>query len=167
MRRTSAALLFGLAVIGAVVGWLLQVGLAAGGAPTFVPPLTSYAVLFVIAVLVLLLGWPVRRSVRGDRHHRGDTGAGRHRVDPFYAMRVLMLAKASSITGGLGLGFGLALAAYAVSRVGSIATPAFWPSALLGLGALVLMVAGLIAESWCRIPPEDQADLTRSGVEAR
>lgn len=167
MRRTSAALLFGLAVIGAVVGWLLQVGLAAAGSPTFVPPLTSWAVLFVIAVLVLLLGWPVRRSVRGDRHGAGDRTPRRPRVDPFYAMRVLMLAKASSITGGLGLGFGLALVAYAVSRVGSTATPAFWPSALLGLGGLVLMVAGLVAESWCRIPPEDQADLTRAGAEAR
>lgn len=167
MRRTSAALLFGLAVIGAVVGWLLQVGLAAGGSPTFVPPFTSWAVLFVIAVLVLLLGWPVRRSVRGDRRGRDDRAGRRPRIDPFYAMRVLMLAKASSITGALGLGFGLALVLYAVSRVGGIATPAFWPSTLLGVGALVLMIAGLIAESWCRIPPEDQADLSRAGAEAR
>ncbi len=165
MRRTSAALLFALVVVGGVVGWLLQVGLAAGGSPIFLPPLTSYAVLFVIAVLVLLLGWPVRRSVHGDR--AGRARAGHRPVDPFYAMRVLMLAKASSITGGLGLGFGLALTAYAVSRVAGIATPAFWPCALLAIGALVLMVAGLIAESWCRIPPEDQADLARRGVEAR
>ena len=158
MRRTSAPLLFGLAVAGGVIGWLLQVGLAASGAPTFIPPLSSYAVLFLVAVAVLLLAWPVRRSIRGAR---------RNRVDPFFAMRVLLLAKTSSIIGGLGLGFGAALVAYTVSRTGTTATPAFSPSLLLGIAALILLVAGLVAESWCRIPPEDTASSPDAAYEAR
>lgn len=148
MRRTSAPVLLGLAVAGGVVGWLLQVGLAASGAPTFIPPLSTWVVLLLVAAAVLLLGWPVRRSVRGDRSKR---------VDPFFAMRVLLLAKTASIIGAFGLGFGAALVLYTVSRTGSTATPAFTPSLLLGVASLVMVVAGLIAESWCRIPPEDRA----------
>lgn len=163
MRRTGAALLLGLAVAGGAVGWLLQLALASSGTPTFIPPLTTWLVLFVIAVVVLAVGWPVRRSVRGRR----DGRPARHRVDPFYAMRALMLAKASSILGAFALGLGLALAAYAVSRTGGIGTPAFWPAALLAAGGLAMLVAGLIAESWCRIPPEDRADVDRAGAAAR
>ncbi|MFD1722286.1 DUF3180 domain-containing protein [Amnibacterium endophyticum] len=163
MRRTSAALLLGLAVAGGAVGWLLQVALASAGRPVFVPPVGTWAVLYVIAVAVVLVALPVRRSVHAGRAGRPH----RHRVDPFYAMRALMLAKASSILGAFALGMGLALVGYAVSRTGDIETPAFWPSALLGLGGLVMMVAGLVAESWCRIPPEDRTDLQRTGAPTR
>lgn len=160
MRRTSAALLLGLAVAGGAVGWLLQVALASAGAPTFTPPLTTWAVLFVIAVVVLLLGRPVRRAVRAAR----STAS---RLDPFFAMRVLMLAKASSILGAFALGMGVALVLYAVSRTGDLSAPGLWPDGLLGIGGLAMLVAGLVVESWCRIPPEDQAPRGRSEVEAR
>jgi hypothetical protein len=149
VRRTSPVSLVGIAIAGAAIGWLLQVGLTAGGSATFIPPGTLASVLFILAFGLLLLGRPVRRLVNGK---------ARRPVDPFFAMRVLVLAKASSLTGALLVGAAAALVAYSVSRAGSAATPGFWPDVLMGLGAVALGVAGLIVEWWCRIPPEDRSD---------
>lgn len=158
MKRTSPLALVGIAVAGAVIGWLLQVGLVAGGSPSLIPPATLYSVLFILAFGLLLLGRPVRRLVRGT---------ARRPVDPFFAMRVLVLAKASSLTGALLVGAAAALVVWTVTRVTGIATPGFWPDVLTGVGALVLAVAGLIVESWCRIPPEDRAEQPDRTVETR
>jgi hypothetical protein len=158
VRRTSPVALVGIAIAGGVIGWLLQVGLTAGGAPSFQPPATLYSVLFILAFGLVLLGRPVRRHVRGK--------AGR-RVDPFYAMRVLVLAKASSLAGALLVGAAAAFLGYAVSRTGSIGVAAFWPDVLTGVGALALCVAGLVVEWWCRIPPQDRADQPDRTVEQR
>jgi hypothetical protein len=158
VRRTSPFALVGIAIAGGVLGWLLQVGLAAGGAPSFQPPATLYSVLFILAFGLLLLGRPIRRLVRGRT---------KRPVDPFYAMRVLVLAKASSLTGALLVGVAAALLGYAVSRTGSFAVPAFWPDLLTGVAALALCVAGLVVEWWCRIPPQDRAEHPSSTVEQR
>lgn len=149
MRRTSPLALLGLAVGGAGIGWLLQVGLVSSSAPSFIPPATFYSVLFILAFGLLLLGRPVRRLVRGKAQRP---------VDPFFAMRVLMLAKASSLAGALLLGFAGALLVYSLSRNTGVATPAFWPDVLTGLGAIALTVAGLVVEWWCRLPPQDRTD---------
>ena len=158
MRRTSPIALVGVAIAGAVVGWLLQVGLTSSGAPSLRPPATLYSVLFILAFGVVLLGRPVRRVVRGT---------ARRPVDPFFAMRVLVLAKASSLTGALLVGAATALLGYAVSRTGSMAVPAFWPDVLTALGALALCIAGLVVEWWCRIPPQDRAEHPDRTLEQR
>ncbi len=149
MRRTSAAALIAVAAIGGAVAWLLQTGLAAGGVASFTAPPTLWSVLFVVAIGLLVLGRPVRRTVRGRALRR---------VDPFFAMRVLVLAKASSLAGALLAGSGALLVLYAVVRTGSIGTAGFWPAVLLTAGAVALGVAGLVVEWWCRIPPEDRAE---------
>lgn len=157
VRRTGPLLLSAAAVAGGVVGWLLQVGLTAGGSPTFVPAATLWAVLFVLAGAVLVLGWPVRRSVHGRQKVR-------RRVDPFYAMRVLVLAKASSLTGALLAGASAALVVWSVSRPDLPFAPAFWPDVVTFAGAVALLAAGLTVETWCRIPPEDRAELPTKAV---
>ncbi|GAA2751208.1 DUF3180 domain-containing protein [Amnibacterium kyonggiense] len=158
MRRTSPVALVGIAIAGGVIGWLLQVALAAGGTPSYQPPATLYSVLFILAFGLILLGRPVRRLVRGTANRP---------VDPFYAMRVLVLAKASSLAGALLVGVAVAFLGYAVSRTGSFAVPAFWPDLLTGVGALALCAAGLVVEWWCRIPPQDPADRPDRTLEQR
>lgn len=158
MKRTSPVALGGIAVAGAAIGWLLQVALTSGGAPSFNPPATLYSVLFILAFGLVLLGRPVRRLVRGT---------AKRPVDPFFAMRVLVLAKASSLTGALLVGLAAALLGYAVTRTGSFAVPAFWPDVLTGVGALALCIAGLVVEWWCRLPPQDRAEQQGSSMEQR
>ena len=116
-----------------------------------IPPFTLGIALLLIGVLVVIMALPVRKVAR---RVPGAT------VDPFYATRVVMIAKASSLAGALLAGGGLGVGFYLLSRavlpaVGSI-TMAF----AAALGAVVLLVAGLVAENMCTIPP-DEPDQTQ------
>lgn len=146
MTRTKPLHLVLLGVLGGTLSWFLQTALTAMGSPILIPPLTLAFALALIGAIIVFMALPVRRVSRRVE------GA---RVDPFYATRVVMLAKASSLSGSLLGGAGLGITAYLVSRsvipgVGSV-TMALACTA----GAIILLVAGLIAEQMCTIPPDD------------
>lgn len=147
MKRTPPALVFLLVAIGAATGLLAQQALASGGRPAVTPPLTLMLVLIAIAVVVVALAVPVRRTVKGSREA----------VDPFYALRVLVLAKASALAGallgGAGAGFVVFLLTRTVPALGSLGY-----SIGMTVGAVVLLVGGLVAEEMCRIPPPTDDD---------
>lgn len=146
MTRTKPLHLVLLAVLGGGAAWLLETALTASGNAIVIPPFTLAVALFLIGVIIVVMGLPVRRVTRGVPNAR---------IDPFYATRVVMLAKASSLAGSLLAGAGVGIALYLLSRsvlpgVGSV-TMAFASA----VGAILLVVAALIAEHWCSIPPED------------
>lgn len=89
----------------------------------------------------------------GDaRRGRGGGDRSAPRVDPLAAVRVLAFAKASSLAGSVIAGACAAVVAFVVTR--PVISDALLPLALAGLaGAVVLVVAGLLAESWCTLPP--------------
>ena len=96
------------------------------------------------AAVLLLVAWPVRQAAQGKR-----------RIDYRHATAVLGFAKASSIVGALlgGLALG-ALAFFATRTV--VAADAVLALAIVAVGALVQLAAGLIAEHWCVLPPDDE-----------
>jgi hypothetical protein len=147
VKRTRPFIPVLLAIVGGGIGWLLQIILAASGAAAATPPFTFGLSLAVIGVLVVIFAVPVRRAVR-DRDN--------HRVDPFYATRVVVLAKASSIAGSLLFGASVAIAGYLLSRPVVAAVGSLFTSGAAVLGAVVLLVCGLIAENMCSIPPDDE-----------
>lgn len=103
------------------------------------------ALLVAMGAIVLVTG---RRMWR-MRH-------GRTHVEPLVAARILGLAQASALTGaviaGLDLGQAVALAPDAgFAGRGELAVK--W--AVAGLGALVLVAAGLLVQSWCRVDRDD------------
>lgn len=157
MRRTSTPLILALVLAGAVVGWLGQLALTATSSPTLTPPVTLVVALFGIAAIVLGLGWPVRQSVHGKR---------RHPVDPFFAMRVVVFAKATSLTGALLAGAAAGLTLYNLTRLTPV-LPGLWYDVLTLLGAVAMLVAGLVVETWCRIPPEDRETAPNHAMERR
>ncbi|MEX1079844.1 MAG: DUF3180 domain-containing protein [Homoserinimonas sp.] len=148
MKRTSALTLTVFAVIGLVAGVLVQVWLAQSGEPGVRPPLTLAIGLALIGLVDIGLAWPIRKVANGT---------ARALVDPFYATRVVVLAKASAIAGALLAGAAAGFSAYLLSRsvtpVGSIG---FFIS--MFAGAIVLMVCGLVAEHMCKLPPDDGED---------
>ena len=146
MTRTNPLHLVLLVAFGGVLTWLLETTLAASGRAVLIPPFTLAIALVLIGVMVVIMALPVRRVAR---RVPGAT------VDPFYATRVVIIAKASSLSGALLTGGGLGVGFYLLSRavlpaVGSI-TMAF----AAALGAVVLLIAGLVAENMCTIPPDD------------
>lgn len=148
MKRTSATLLVILAAIGAVAAAFIEAGLTAGGRPIILPPLTLALALALIGGIVVSLAAPIRRLTRG---------LAKSPIDPYYATRVLVLAKASAVTGAVIAGLALGVVVYLLSRsqvpIGSTAQ-----AVVTIIGAAVALAGGLIAEHMCTIPPSDDDD---------
>jgi hypothetical protein len=147
VKRTRPLFLVLLAVLGAGAGVLLQVILASTGAAAASAPFTLALSLAVIGVLVVVFAVPVRRAVR-DRE--------KHKVDPFYASRVVVLAKASSIAGSLLLGATSAIVGYLLTRAVIAAVGSIFTSSAAVVGSIILLVCGLVAENMCILPPDDE-----------
>ncbi|WP_430647785.1 DUF3180 domain-containing protein [Agromyces sp. GXS1127] len=146
MNRTHASTVVAFTVVGLALGYLGELALVAGGSTAIVPPISLAVTLVGVGVIVVLVAWPIRQAVRGDR---------KRRVDPFRAARIAVLAKASSVTGALVLGVGLGITAFLLSR--SVLPPAatIWMGLATAIGAALLLAGGLVAEHFCTLPPDD------------
>jgi hypothetical protein len=149
MKRTHATPLIGLAAAGAVIGFLIEFGTAAAGAAVFVPPVSLPITLVVIAILVVAFAIPIRRAVRGTSTRP---------IDPFQAMRVVVLAKACSLAGALLTGAGAGVLVYFLSRAVVPGGTTLAPTIATTIAAALLLLAGLIAEYLCMLPPDDKDD---------
>ena len=146
MKRTRPTSLIGLAVLGLVVGFLGELAASGMGAAVFIPPLTLPITLVAVAIILVAFAVPIRRAVRGRSSRR---------IDPFQAMRIVVLAKACSLSGALLIGAGLGIIAYIVTRDVLPSSNALVLTALGTAGAIVLLIAGLVAEFFCMLPPDD------------
>jgi uncharacterized membrane protein len=137
-----------IAVIGGVVFWVLEIALVASGRFALVPPITIAVALAVIGVIVVILALPVRRVAKREPNAT---------VDPFYATRVVAIAKASSLIGALLGGGALGIAFFLLTRTVTAGGSLLMAVASIG-GAIVLLAGGLVAEWMCTITPHDDDD---------
>jgi len=146
VRRTGAGILILTTAIGLGVGFIVDQLLTSAGRATFVPGVTLPILLVLLGGFVVVLALPIRRATRGA------TGAP---VDPFRAVRIAMLAKASSIVGAAFAGFAGGLALFLLTRP---VTPSVgsWGAVIATIvcGAL-LVAAGLVAEHLCTLRKDD------------
>ena len=150
MKRTRATPLIALALVGLVLGFLLEIAAAASGWPHIIPPVSLPITLVAVGVVVVLLAWPIRQATRAN-----GTGRPTKPVNPFVAMRVAVLAKASSFSGALLLGGGIGIILYILTRSIVPAISLLWLAIAVAFGAALLLVGGLIAEHFCSLPPSD------------
>jgi hypothetical protein len=155
MKRTRPATLIVLVLIGGVAGFLVQLILAAASQPKLRPEYTLAITLLFIAVLIVALAVPVRRATRA---------AVRRHIDPFYATRVVVLAKASSIGGALLTGVAAGFLFELLVRAGSPSTDNFVRALVTLAASVALLAAGLIAEHLCTVPPDDDKPSNGSAV---
>lgn len=144
MKRTSPVALLIAALLGAGVGFLLDTLLTARGQATFTPAYTMPIVLVLLAAIVVVLALPVRRAAKGGTP-----------VDPFRAVRIAMLAKASSLVGAVLAGFATGLAAFLMSRPVSPPLGSMAPVLVTVACGVVLIGAALVAEHLCTIRKDD------------
>jgi len=147
VTRTNPLHLVLLAVLGGGLAWFLETALAATGNAIVIPPVTLGAALLLIAVIIVLMALPVRPVSRGVPNAR---------IDPFYATRVVLIAKASSLGGALLAGAGFGIIAYLLSRSVLPGVGSMTMALASTVGAILLLTAGLIAEHMCSIPPDDE-----------
>ncbi|RLP83932.1 DUF3180 domain-containing protein [Mycetocola lacteus] len=150
VKRTSYGVLIGLLAIGAAVGALTNMTLAGLGRPLLTPALSLPITLLLIAGVTVFLAARIYRAIRATP---------RRRVDSFYAMRILVLAKAEAVTGALLSGVGLGLIGFLLSRAVSPALNSWVPLVIATVGALILCAGGLIAEYLCTLPEDTDDDL--------
>lgn len=153
----------------------LRLWVGSGGSLPVSPP-NLILTLFAVALVLLLLsipGWRYKKALLelaknniaadrsaqklkpgsdGDDSKLSNAGALRpKRVDPFYAVRVLVLAKAVAITGAIFLGWHLGLLLhiwFSGTNAASTATAALWGV----LGSLSMIAAALLSEWIWRLP---------------
>ncbi|MCR8670058.1 DUF3180 domain-containing protein [Agrococcus sp. HG114] len=152
MRRTSSLAIAGLVIAAGLVGWLLEAMLVMTGRAALVPPLTLGPALAILGGVLLLVAWPVRQAAQRKR-----------RIDYRHATSVLGFAKASSTVGALVAGFALGAIGFFATR-SVVADQALLALSVVTVGALLQLAAGLLAELWCVLPPDD--DETAPGASA-
>jgi hypothetical protein len=155
VKRTRLSILLAVTLSGGVLTYLLELLAQSVGSNVVVPPLSLTLTVAALAIAVVLLAIPVRRSVTGKRTAL---------IDPFYALRVAVLAKASSLTGALLVG---AAAGILIFLLGRPIPPTFAMSSLAIsqiFAAALLVTAGLIAEFLCTLPPQDRDDPREKGL---
>lgn len=146
MKRTGATPIIVSALVGLVGMYLTEMFVVSRGLDTIQPPLSLAVTLFLAAVIVVLVAIPVRRAVNGK---------GREPINPFYAARVVALAKATIIVGSLGFGAGFGVIFNLISRPTLPPIVAFGSSVALILTAALLVIGGSVAEHLCTLPPDD------------
>jgi hypothetical protein len=146
MKHTRPATLVALGVVALVGGFVIDTALVASGQPALVPPVPLGLVLLAIGGIVISLAVPVRRVAQGTSAER---------IDPYYATRVLLLAKASSLSGALFGGAAAGVLIFMLTRGVSVAVGSLVPAIVAVVGGLALLVAGVIAERMCTVPPGD------------
>jgi hypothetical protein len=82
-------------------------------------------------------------------------------------MRVVVLAKACSLSGALLTGAGVGILVYLLSRDVIPGNNAVLQTALALAGAVVLLAGGLIAEAFCTLPPDDDDDDEPESIHVR
>jgi len=146
MKRTHATPIVGLVLAGLVIGYILELILQSSGAHIVLPPYTLAITLIAIAVFVVLLAIPIRRRVTGKR---------KEPLSPFYAVRVAVLAKSSTLVGALLLGFAVGVTVFVLLRPITPSWELLGPGIAQLIASAALLAAGLIAEYLCTLPPDD------------
>ncbi|MFV0459712.1 MAG: DUF3180 domain-containing protein [Actinomycetales bacterium] len=147
--RSLAALAVAGALLGALVAWWMT----SAGLDALPIPWSTPVVLLTMAVVLVVLGLPVRRWTRGERTPTTK------RLDPLRATRTVALAKAAGYAGAIftgwyfGLGVGLVTDLEIEPRLAR-----FEQAMAATLASLALCSAGLVVERWCRRPPSPDED---------
>jgi hypothetical protein len=123
-------------------------------------PVASWGALIVLVLLaggVFLAGLPVRRFLRGQ---------AKKPLNPIRAMRTVVLAQASALTGALVVGWYLAqilvlLPDFDIASVRSFV----WRLAALGAGGVLMVVAGLVVQGMCRVDKDHRDSDSDRGLD--
>ena len=148
MRATRLRSLAALAVVAAVLGYLL-VATVYGRLPVL--PRSAPLPLALVGLFELGLARLVR-----DRVHGGARPAGHRPLHPLQVARAAALAKASSPTAALLLGVYVGLGLGLLPREADQARADLLTCAVSALAALLLLAGALLLERACRTP--DRSD---------
>lgn len=106
-----------------------------------------------IAVIELAIAIPVFKY-RSELQKFATSGVRPKRLDPFYAMRVVVLAKATSIAGALFLGTAIGLVFMQLSQ--PVIADSIWRNLAALVESVVLISVALFIEKACKLPDDGE-----------
>ena len=107
-----------------------------------------------IAIIELVIAIPVFKY-RSELQKFATTGVRPKRLDAFYAVRVVVLAKATAIAGALFLGTAIGLVFLQLSQ--PVIADSIWRNLVALVESVVLIVVALIIEKACKLPDDGEA----------
>jgi hypothetical protein len=157
VKPTRIATLVSNLIATGILAWGFSELLVRLGAQLPVSTTNLLVTLPVIAIVLVLLALPIfryRAAIISALDKPADSKqAAIKRVDPFYAIRVALLAKAVSIAGAVFAGWHAGVL-MAVLSSPQISATGVWRSTLGLIGSLVMTVCGVIVERACKVPPD-------------
>ncbi len=117
----------------------------------------AVGVLLLMTALMLYVGNDIRVYLKGE---------SRRPPSPQKARSTLVAAQACVLGGAAFAGWYAGTAAVQVARLGTTTGPgAFAVAAVLTLACVALVVSGLVVQSWCKLPDDD--DISKPGKRGR
>lgn len=159
MKSTKIISLVATALAVAGGAFLLTGFLVTRGYPVVLSPTNFSITLVAIAAVIALLGIPLWRYRSALKKPNG--GPRPKRVDPFYAVRVLLLAKATSISGSIFVGWHFGLVLFQLFSP-IVVLDAIGRNLFALIAAILMVISGFITESVCRLP--DSGDDTEAAA---
>lgn len=162
MKPTKFQTLLAWAVISTTAGYLVPKLIVAGGGQVPLATLSLIITLPLIAVLLVVFSIPMIRAYRaGARINRKVASyrandKPRSLINPFYAVRVVLLAKAIAIAGAIFFGWQLGLVW--LQFTSPVVSAAIWYNLAALIGALLMLIAGWVIERVCRIRDDSNGE---------
>jgi hypothetical protein len=154
MKPTKLSLLLLISIPSTLASFFVASFMVGRGLQVPVSPSNLLITLAAISAVLLVLSipiWRYRSALKQKPSQRPK------RVDPFYAVRVLLLAKASALAGVLFASWHLGVVIFTLSRA-VVVQSLVLQNAFGFIASVMLIVAALITEQICRLPQDSDPD---------
>ena len=153
MKPTKILTLLGWVIPAATAGYLYSKVATSNGGQVPVTPLNLILTLVAISVILAGFAVPMLRYRRALAEQLKNSAAPRpKRLNPFYAVRLVLLAKATAIAGSLFSGWQLGVIWMQISA--PVTADSIWQNGFALLASIAMVGVGLIVERICRIKDE-------------
>jgi hypothetical protein len=163
MKPTKILNLVAWIIPAATAGYLVSRLITSNGGqvPATAPSLTL--TLFAISVILVSFAVPMFRYRRALAEQLKKPESPRpKRLNPFYAVRLLLLAQATALSGSLFVGWHAGVIWMQISS--PVTTDSIWRNVFALLASIAMVVIGVIVERICRIKDDGgEAESPKSG----
>lgn len=150
MKPTKIMTLVGWAVSATTAGYLLPKFVVNAGGAIPISPLNIIITLPLIGVLLVLMAIPMFRYRKASMARSKDSAKPRPMpMNPFYAVRLVLLAKAIAISGAIFSGWHIGVVWLQLTS--PIVPSSTLQNGLALLGAVVMTACAIVVERICRI----------------
>jgi hypothetical protein len=156
MKPTKTINLLGFAVPAVTAGYLLPQVVVNNGGSIPISPINIIITLPLIGIVLVLLAIPMFKYRKSLLAKAKDAAKPRPMpMNPFYAVRLVLLAKAIAISGAIFSGWHIGVVWLQLTS--PIVPSSTLQNAIALIGAIVMTVCAIVVERVCRIPDDGSA----------